>query len=500
MRRDGARVMSSPNKPEAETPPSSAASPNPAADRPSHRPWTLRSVLTASHVGLLAAVVAAFAGTIYWMMSRAVHHQAEADLLAAAEILVRELNEGTAPTSLRIPETYFHRFGPAPRDQAFFALWNSAGVKVVDKGNVPAGIGPLDRRPKREGPHPFETQVSGLRLDIVVATPDGGQLRIGRPLAKESDDLGRLAVRLATGAMVALVIGAIAAVWLADRISTPLRRMAVSAQRVSDRNLKERLPAESTIVEAGQLATVFNAMLLRLEQAFDRQSRFTADASHELRTPVAVILAQAEHALSRERASEDYQGALGTCRDAARRMKRLVDDLLLLSRADGGQLLARRDPLDLAQITRDVVDLLRPLAQERKVQVNTKLVPSRSLGDAGQLGQVVTNLLTNAIRYNHQGGEVLVSVEPRQCEDSSVKVALTVEDRGPGIPLASQATVFDRFTRGDSARTQHGETGTGLGLSIVREIVEAHGGTVALQSTPGNGTTMTVLLPTSAMT
>lgn len=485
--------MSFPNEPPAVATGDVAAAP-PATEHEDRRRWTLRALLVASHAGLLAVVVVAFAGAIYWMMSRGVYRQAEADLLAAAQLLLSELDDGTAPAELRIPDTYFHRFGPAPRDQASFALWDAAGTQLAASGDASAGMVPLARPPRRQGPHPFEAVVIGSRLDVVVATPAGGQLRMGRPLAKEFDGLRWLALRLLAGGAGALVIGTAAAMWLAGRISAPLVRMSRAAERISSRNLKDRLETGPATAEVVGLAAVFNRMLAGLDHAFDRQTRFTADASHELRTPVAIILAQAEHSLARERSPEDYRSALGTCRDAARRMRRLVDDLLLLSRADAGQLLARREPFDLADVAGDVARLLETLAREREIRMTTRLAPSPMTGDAGQLGQVVTNLVTNAIQYNGVGGEVAISVETKGT-GATREIVLEVADRGPGIPLENQGTLFDRFTRGDAARTHVGISGTGLGLSISREIVEAHGGSIGVRSAPGEGTTMTVRFP-----
>lgn len=463
------------------------------------RRWTLREVLIASHAGLLAVVVAAFTGAIYLMMSRAVYRQSEADLLAAAELLLGELENGTPPAELRIPETYIHRFGPAPRDRADFVLWDAAGTRLTASRNASADIVPLVEPPERDGPHPYVVIPGGSRLDLVVATPTGGQFRIGRPLAKEFDGLRDLAMKLVAGGAAALVLGTAAAAWLADRISAPFTRMTRAAERVSSRNLKERLETGPATEEVRRLAAVINGMLAGLDRSFERQARFTADASHELRTPVAVVLAQAEHALARERTNEDYRSALETCRDAALRMKGLVDDLLLLSRADAGRLVTRRDRIDLAEITRQVARLLEHLFRERDVRLATRLEPGPLDGDAGQLGQVVTNLLTNAIHYNHIGGDVLISVEQRRASRGATEIVLEVEDHGPGIPQDAQPTLFDRFTRGDAARTTDGTSGTGLGLSIVKEIVEAHGGTVSVRSTPGVGTTMTVCLPAAGL-
>jgi two-component system OmpR family sensor kinase len=240
-------------------------------------------------------------------------------------------------------------------------------------------------------------------------------------------------------------------------------------------------------LETMRLAAVFNTMLERLHAAFQRQIRFTADASHELRTPVSVILSQAEHTLTRPRDAEHYSAALHTCLKAARRMKRVVDDLLLLARADSGKLEVRYETLDLAEVTRQTLALIAPLAEEKEVRLSSQLQTTPAIGDARQLGQVVTNLVTNAIQYNRPGGEVFVTVNTGR--DGA---QLMVADSGIGIPQDDLPHRCERFYRADAARTHLAGQGTGLGLSIVAEIVAAHSGTMNVTSEPGIGTTVTV--------
>lgn len=231
-------------------------------------------------------------------------------------------------------------------------------------------------------------------------------------------------------------------------------------------------------------------MLDRLQGAFQRQIRLTGDASHELRTPVAVILSQTEHTLSRPRTPEEYCSALETCLRAARRMKRLVDDLLLLARADSGRLELRQEPLDLADVVRQSLALLEPLAQEKQVRVSSQLQKILAWGDAPRLGQVVTNLVTNAVIYNRPQGDEFVTVHPRDGH-----ALLMVSDTGTGIAAADLPHLFERFYRADQSRTQSSGQGTGLGLSIVSESITAHHGSIHVTSERGVGTTMTVLLP-----
>lgn len=457
------------------------------------RPWTLRSELLASHVGLAFFSMLAFGGLLFAMSVHATYSRAEADLLAAAQELVQELKSGTAPADLAISDLYRHRFGMAPRDHAYFMLWDVAGQRLVATAGAPGQAEPSAKLPPDHGPRPFLTRTSGRNLDLIVATPDGGQLLIGRPLAKEWDALEWLLLRILGLGALCLAGGCLVAGWLAKRLSRPLAQLTTTAQQVTSRRLDQRLPPVSGSWEVNQLGQMFDQMLGRLQVAFDKQTRFIADASHELRTPVSVVLSQCEHALYRQRTPEEYRQALEVCLRSSRRMKRLIDDLLFLARADAGRLVLRPVEMNLATAVAHYVELLGPLAVELGVELKTELLPAQLLGDPDRLGQVITNLVVNAIRYNRPGGQVVVHTG---CQDQSV--LLQVRDNGIGIPPEDQARLFQRFYRADTARTQDDDTGTGLGLSLVYEIVTAHGGTIDVQSAPSEGTTVRVRLPAEA--
>jgi heavy metal sensor kinase len=265
--------------------------------------------------------------------------------------------------------------------------------------------------------------------------------------------------------------------------------MTSAADAISVRNLSERIDLQETDSELGQLASVLNRTFDRLQSAFEQQSRFTADASHELRTPLSVILANAELALSRPRSSEEYRAALDTCRRASQRMKSLIDCLLMLARCDSGNSALEPSELDLEPVAKECLELMRPLAEERHIRMEATTAPLRVHGDRDRVSQVLTNLLSNAIRYNHDGGQVHVGVA---AENGAA--VLTVTDTGVGIPLEALPHIFDRFYRVDEARSRL-EGGSGLGLAICKTIVEAHGGTITARSEPQGGTTIEVRLP-----
>jgi heavy metal sensor kinase len=252
-------------------------------------------------------------------------------------------------------------------------------------------------------------------------------------------------------------------------------------------DLSQRINVAEAESELGQLAAVLNATFARLEAAFAQQQQFTSDAAHELRTPVSVMLTQTQTALNREREAADYKQTVEACQRAAQRMRRLIESLLALARLDAGQEVLKRLRFDFSKTISECVELVNPLAGERGVKISVELEPLEITGDSERLAQVVTNLLTNAIQYNHDGGQVRVKLK----SENGLAV-LTVADTGAGISAEDVPRVFERFYRADKSRSTGGN---GLGLAISKAVVEAHGGTIEVSSAENFGTTFTVRLP-----
>lgn len=472
--------MSSPSEPSRSVPP-------PAIVK---QPWSLRTELLIGQLVVLSLVVLGFGCAIYGLMRQSIYREAESDLLGAAQLIAEDLRSGNAVDELEIARAYRHRFGPAPRDHAYFAIWNATGAKLGGSDPLPPHVVPFPTAPPTDGPRPFATLAHGDNLEVAVRGPNGGQVLVGRPLAKEHDRLRRLALVTCFVGLLALAIGAAAAWWLARRIVRPLETLTTTIEQVSARKLDGQVEVAGASRELVRLASVFEGMLTRLRESFERQVRFTADASHELRTPVSVITTQTEHSLARPRSAEEYTVALETCGRAARRMQRLVDDLLLLARADSGRLELKLRTADLAEIARAALASVAPLAEQLGVRIAAQMQATLLEGDPERLERIIVNLVTNAVRYNRSQGEVFVGVYTR-----GDRAVLTVADQGIGIAADARHKIFERFYRADEAREFREGFGTGLGLSIVREIVAAHGGTIDFVSTAGQGTTFTVELP-----
>jgi heavy metal sensor kinase len=286
-----------------------------------------------------------------------------------------------------------------------------------------------------------------------------------------------------------LAAGLLGGWWLAARAIRPVEQIAATAARISRGKLSERIEMAEGESELGRLAAVLNDTFAKLDAAFAQQVRFTADAAHELRTPVAVVLSDTQHALARERTAPEYRETIEVCQRAARRMEGLIESLLTLAQLGAPTQAMAPTVCDLAEVAREGMEAIRSLAVERKVTIATDLAAAPCVADAGKMSQVVTNLLANAVKYNRDGGEVRVATVA-----NGASVRLTVSDTGLGIAAEHLPHIFERFYRGDPSRNR--ETGgAGLGLAICKTIADAHGGRITVESEPGAGTTFTVELP-----
>jgi heavy metal sensor kinase len=293
---------------------------------------------------------------------------------------------------------------------------------------------------------------------------------------------------------VALLLASVGGYFLARKSLEPVAAMATQARGMGAANLHDRLAVLNPRDELGQLAVTFNQLLERLEESFERQKRFMADASHELRTPVAILHGETEVTLSRaDRSPEEYRETLGILKDESQRLARIVDDLFTLTRADAGQYPLQRQSVYLDELAADVMRRARTLAMAKKIALSAAIEPELPIeADEALLRRMLLNLLDNAIKYTPEGGQISL-----QCRRQRDDYTLSVSDTGTGIPVELQARIFERFFRADKARSRaEGDSGgAGLGLSIARWIAEAHHGRLELSKSDATGTTFTAWLP-----
>jgi len=297
--------------------------------------------------------------------------------------------------------------------------------------------------------------------------------------------------RVLLGGLTLLAIAVPVGFWLYRQALRPVTTALKAAKRLDPKELSARLPESGSGDEFDQLAKLINELLAKLERHHSRVTKFTADASHELRTPLAAMRAAIDVALQSANLGDDQQNMLASLGDQCDRLTAVVEKLQLLARADAGRLQPKREPVDLAALTSETLDFLAPLAEDRSLSVHRTLGANAVVdGDPSYLRQVIVNLMDNALKFTPGEGAVDVSVTVNQN-----RVALTVADSGPGVPVQELESLFERFYRSDAARSQRG---SGLGLSICRSIVEAHGGEISAANRPSGGGVFTVTLPRSA--
>ncbi|WP_257233632.1 sensor histidine kinase [Halopolyspora algeriensis] len=349
--------------------------------------------------------------------------------------------------------------------------------------------------------------VSGLLLwlgwvlvgNVVAAVPrfpSGGMVRV-RGVVVPADELGaalresaREQVLLAGGpAFVAVVLAAAVLAWtVTGRVLSPLHEVTDSARRLSAESLDQRIELGGPRDEVAELADTFDAMLDRLQTAFESQRRFVANASHELRTPLSVIRTELDVTLSDPGAdTEELRRMAEVVRDATARAERLVEALLLLARTEGVEL-PRREPIDLTEVVGRALQGVAEDADRRGLRIHRCDDPALAMGDPALLERVAGNLLENAVRHNIEGGwvEIITSSSPQWA-------SLRVVSSGTEVDSERIETLFEPFYRAGVQRTAR--TGAGLGLSIVRAAVAAHGGRVSAESVHGGGLAVTVEVP-----
>jgi signal transduction histidine kinase len=488
---------------------------------------SIRFRLTIWTVIILALVLAVFSGIVYSNQAQVVRNEAAARLeddfsrySRAYEVSASAYLSGGGTSLPDLSQT----IGPYLVNNQVLALFDAQGevtqqLGLSNSNNLNNLTGDLNK-PGFAG-SPFSFDLTGVSSGqdkspqnyvMVVSSiqlehgPVLGYLLMGEA-TDPNNQLGHLLLNMLLASGGILLVAMFGGYWLVARALHPVQVITRAAQEISETDLSRRLNLKVKD-ELGELANTFDRMLDRLQAAFARQRQFTADASHELRTPLTIIDLESDRALARRRSPEEYERALRTIKSENEFMARLVNDLLTLARMDAGQTMMKMEELDLSDVTLDAVERLAPLARQKKVEVEMGDLPElRLAGDRQYLSQMVINLVENAIKYST--GEVRhVTVETGRNSDGHRREGwLRVSDTGPGIVPEHLPHLFDRFYRVDKARTQvpvdgedvpEGEnapTGSGLGLSIVQWIATAHGGSVAVQSEFGKGSTFTVCIP-----
>jgi heavy metal sensor kinase len=456
---------------------------------------SFRLQLTAWYLLLFAVLFVGFSLFLYGLLARGLYKRLDETLSSqartAAGLFQDELREHNGDASAAAAEAVSEMNFRGALLAVFAQKTLLAGSAAADDREL---LDLVDQAVagRREAyatiPRRGQTKVRAVAYPFLI---DGRRyvLLVAESLDATREELGLVRSVLYVALPLFLLIAGVGGFVLSTRSLAPLRWMAEQARAITDKNLHKRLDIGAAHEELRVLADSFNELLSRLDQSFETMRRFVADASHELRTPLSVIRGEADVALTHDRSPGEYQEALVIIQDEARRLSRLIDDLLNLARADAGHVNLRVEEFYLNDLLAECCRAFQGAASAKNI--NLECLCSGDIafrGDQELLRRLMLNLLDNAIRYTPAGGKVTAKIEAVGGE-----LRIQVADTGIGIPPEAAPHIFERFYRGDQARSRQ-NGGFGLGLSIVKWIAESHRGAVDFTSLPGEGTTFTVLL------
>lgn len=426
--------------------------------------------------------------------------EVDASILSVASIQAASLADGPSG------EMHFHEWDLTPeeavsiRDLVLYAqVWDEHGVAllrsqymVADLPVDPDAISGASAGDLVWSRQEFEnTPVRTLFYPLarLGAAHEGHVLQVAAPLKQRNATLRRAVLFFVMLTVLMAATTYAGSWWLAGSAVRPIHAIIDQAEDIGGRSLDRRIQAFADTIEYRRLVQVLNTMLDRLQAAFETQRRFTADASHELRSPLTAMRGEIEVALRRERTDDEYRDVLRSTLEEVERLSTTSDELLTLARSDAHTLRPAHERVDVTGQVRRVLERLEGTARQRQVALTmTGAEPLYATVDSEFLGRITWNLVGNAIR--HARGRVVVDIDVKARD-----VVLTVVDDGPGLGAADPDDLFDRFYRGDGARTpDRAQGGTGLGLSIVRALAQAHGGSAEAATDPSGGARFTVRL------
>jgi heavy metal sensor kinase len=479
---------------------------------------SLRVKLTLWYVFILAILLISFSGFLYLTLSKSLYRDVDNKLRSLAELIA---SESDSPLS---------KFGFGNIDQTLEASMNlkpiGKFIQVLDESgnigrksdnlkNVQLPISLSVLKSASQGHITFETnRFFGNAPLRIITFPVLENLHVTKivqvasSLEDVEDALNTLFIILIIAVPFALLVAILGGQFLASKALKPVDQITKTARIITSQNLNQRIEPPKVKDEISRLIETFNEMISRLDRSFCQVKQFSTDASHELKTPLTILKGEVEVALRKERGSHEYEEILKSNLEEINRMSQIVEDLLLLSRADSGQIRLNREDIDLNEILSEVIAHLNVLAKSKNLYIETSNHHEEvhMYGDPLRIRELFLNLIENGIKYTENGGSIHILVTRDgllkdgkqfayvQGTKLSEFVQIIISDTGIGIAKEDQERIFDRFFRVDKARSRE-QGGSGLGLSICKWIVEAHQGEIRVESELGKGSSFIVKLP-----
>ncbi len=462
---------------------------------------SIRSRLTAWHVAVLGFFLILFSILLYVFLSKRLHESIDNSLKVSANVIQKAALLEYSRTPLPGLDLFFDQFLGYSNINKFYRIYDGSGhvdsrSKGIDASKFPLTQDAYSRA--NQGQMTYETfklvpwhRVRVITMPVIRNDNLVNLIQVGTSLKGVEDTLKNLRIFLFTAIPVALILSTLGGRFMATRALKPVAEITDTAQDIAHgANLSRRIPIPEVQDEIGNLAHTFNEMMNRLEKSFAQVRQFSGDASHELRTPLTVLKGQSELVLSKPRSKAEYQEVLASNLEEINYMSRILEDLLILSKGDEGEVALEKEPVELGNIIEEVGRQGEIFADDKDVKIILAyLEPVTILGDAHRLKQMVWILLHNAVKFTPSGGEIKITLQ-----DLDDTVYFTIRDTGIGIPEQDLPKIFDRFYRVDKARSRM-EGGSGLGLSICKYIVNRHHGTVDVESKLGEGTKFKIRFP-----
>jgi heavy metal sensor kinase len=461
---------------------------------------SIRSKLTAWYVLLLGIILVLFSILLFFFLSKRLYEGVDNSLTISARIVARSTQINNSRTPFPGLDLFFDQFMGFGTNKSYKIYDKSGNIGSLSK-NFDGSQFPLSQRAYSaalKGGTSYETffisedhPIRVVTMPVLRGATLSNLVQVGTSLKVVVDTLKNLQIILWTAVPAVLLLTALIGRFIARRALKPVANITQTAKDIgAGANLSKRIPVPEVKDEIGQLALTFNSMMDRLESSFKQMRQFSSDASHELRTPLTVLKGQGELVLGKERKPEEYQEVISSNLEEVQYMSKVLEDLFLLSKSDENQIALDCESVDLKLLIEEVCKHAEIIASEKNIKIMIAYLEEVQVyGDPVRLRQMIWNVIVNGIKYTQPEGTVKISAQ--SMGDNTL---ITIQDNGIGISEKDLPLIFNRFYRVDKARSRQ-EGGTGLGLSICKFIVDAHKGTINIESKLGEGTKFKISLP-----